>query len=65
MAAMASLFSELWPGILGAAMTAFVVYLALRGVTRPRNHLVVLKWRAEPSESTGREAGERNQRLEG
>jgi hypothetical protein len=62
---MASLFSELWPGILGAVTTALVIYLALRGVTRPRGHLAVLKWPAEVSESTGYEAGARSQRLEG
>ena len=65
MAAIASLFRALWPGILGAVMTGLVIYLSLRDVTRSRSHLVVLKWPAELNESTGNEAGAPGQRLEG
>jgi hypothetical protein len=65
MAAIASLFSALWPGILGAVMTGFVIYVSLRDVTRSRGQLVVLKWPAELHESTGREVGAPGRRLEG
>jgi hypothetical protein len=65
MAAIDSLFGALWPGILGAVMTGLVIYLSLRGMARSRGHLVVLKWPAELSESTGQESGAPRQRLEG
>jgi hypothetical protein len=51
MAAMASIFIALWPGVLGAVATAILVYLSLRG----------LKWPAEGDGSTGQEAGAANQ----
>jgi hypothetical protein len=51
----------IWPGILGGIMTAFVIYLSLRDVTRYGSPLVVLKWRAQHRESTDREAGTTNQ----
>jgi hypothetical protein len=65
MAAIASLFQALWPGILGAVMAGLVVCLSLRDVTRSSSHLVALKWPAEPNESTGNEAGAPGRRLEG
>ena len=61
---MASVFSTIWPGILGLAGTAVVIYLSVRGMERSRNHVTVLEWRAELSESTGQEKGAAN-RLEG
>ena len=65
MAPTISLFQTVWPGILGAITTGLVIYLSLRGVTRSRGHLVVLKWPAELNESNGHEAGGPSQRLEG
>ena len=65
MVAIESLFSTLWPGILGAVTTGVVIYLSLRDVTRSRSPLVVLQWPAELNEPTGHEAGGPSQRLEG
>lgn len=65
MEAIASLFGALWPGILGAVMTAFVIYLSLRDATRSRRSLVVLKWPFELSEPPSSEAGAPGQRLQG
>ena len=59
-----ALFSQIWPGFLGAAMTAFVIYLALRGMTASRSDLVGLKWPAEAGESSRQEAGTPERRLE-
>jgi len=63
MATMA-LFQAVWPGILGAIVTGFVIHLSLRDVTRSRSHRVVLKLGAELSESTAHEAGTPIQRPE-
>jgi hypothetical protein len=46
---MASVLVALWPGILGAVMTGFLIYLSLRGVG-PHSHLTGLQWRAELDE---------------
>ena len=64
MAAMA-LFSEIWPGILGATATGIVIYLSLRGMARSRGHLAALKLPAGAGEATYREARAQSQRLEG
>ena len=53
MAAIASVISIVWPGILGAAVTAILIYLSLRG----------LEWPADVDGSTGQEAGATSQRL--
>jgi hypothetical protein len=58
------MLGSVWPGILGAVMTGLVIHLSLRDMTCSRSHLVVLKLRAELSESTGQEAGTPSQRLE-
>jgi hypothetical protein len=58
---MESILQAIWPGILGGVMTAFVIYLSLRDMTRNGNPLVVLKWRTQDRESKRREAGTPNQ----
>jgi hypothetical protein len=58
---MEALLLAIWPGILGGVMTAFVIYLSLRDMTRYGSPLTVLKWRAQRRESNEREAGTPNQ----
>jgi hypothetical protein len=58
---MQSLLQAIWPGILGAFMTGFLIYMSLRDVTTYGARLVVLKWRAQDRESTDGEASTSNQ----
>lgn len=62
---MASLLRALWPGILGAVVTAYLIYLSLTRSTNPRRRVAVLKWREELSEANAQEAGRQDRRLEG
>ena len=53
---MESILQAIWPGILGGVMTAYLIYVSLRDVTRYGSPLTVLKWRAQDRESTDWEA---------
>ena len=59
---MESLLQAIWPGILGAFMTGFLIYMSLRDVTTYGARLAVLKWRGQDRESTERATGTSNQR---